>query len=43
MEGKEVTFKCDIYMDVYVDLLGLMAKCNTVPIHHAKTKVLCVE
>ncbi|KAI6040681.1 hypothetical protein EDC04DRAFT_3140176 [Pisolithus marmoratus] len=43
MEGKEVTFKHDVYADVYADLLGLMAKCDTVPIHHAKMKALCVE
>ncbi|KAI6008523.1 hypothetical protein EDC04DRAFT_2610924 [Pisolithus marmoratus] len=43
VEGKEVTFKCDIYVDVYIDLLGLMAKCDTAPVRHAKTKVLCVE
>ena len=38
-EGKEVTFKHDVYVDVYVDLLGLMAKCNTSPVHCAKTKI----
>ncbi|KAI6043347.1 hypothetical protein EDC04DRAFT_3138544 [Pisolithus marmoratus] len=43
MEGKEVTFKCDIYTDVYADLLRLMAICDTMPIHHAKMKVLHVE
>ncbi|KAI6039189.1 hypothetical protein EDC04DRAFT_3141040 [Pisolithus marmoratus] len=43
VEGKEVTFKRDIYADIYADLLGLMAKCDTVPIHCAKTKALCVE
>ncbi|KAI5990603.1 hypothetical protein EDD15DRAFT_2369664 [Pisolithus albus] len=43
VEGKEVTFKCDVYADVYIDLLGLMAKCDTAPIHRAKTKALRVE
>ncbi|KAI6038073.1 hypothetical protein EDC04DRAFT_2604353 [Pisolithus marmoratus] len=43
VEGKEVTFKHDIYADVYIDLLGLMAKCDTVPVHCAKTKALHVE
>ncbi|KAI6040578.1 hypothetical protein EDC04DRAFT_2893967 [Pisolithus marmoratus] len=36
-EGKEVT-KCNVYADVYADVLGLMAKCDTAPVHHAKTK-----
>ncbi|KAI5994539.1 hypothetical protein EDC04DRAFT_3148102 [Pisolithus marmoratus] len=43
MEGKEVTFKRDVYADVYADLLRLMAKCDTVPVHHAKMKALHVE
>ena len=43
VEGKEVTFRRDVYMDVYVDLLGLMAKCDTAPVHCAKTKALRVE
>jgi len=44
MEGKEVMFRCDVYVDIYVDLLiGLMSKCDTVPIHCAKTKALRVE
>ncbi|KAG6373555.1 hypothetical protein JVT61DRAFT_6198 [Boletus reticuloceps] len=42
-EGKEVVFKCDIYADVYVDILGLMVKCDTTPIHQAKTKALRVQ
>ncbi|KAI6113487.1 hypothetical protein EDD16DRAFT_1521294 [Pisolithus croceorrhizus] len=37
-EGKEVTFKHDVYANVYTDILGLMAKCDTAPVHHAKTK-----
>ncbi|KAI6009259.1 hypothetical protein BKA83DRAFT_43855, partial [Pisolithus microcarpus] len=43
MEGKEVSFKHDVYADVYIDLLRLMAECDTAPIHCAKTKVLHVE
>ncbi|KAI6008023.1 hypothetical protein EDC04DRAFT_2907381 [Pisolithus marmoratus] len=43
MEGREVTFKCDVYADVYIDLLGLMVKCDTAPVHCAKTKALHVE
>ncbi|KAI6107694.1 hypothetical protein EDD17DRAFT_1759780 [Pisolithus thermaeus] len=43
MEGKEVTFKHDVYADVYIDLSGLMAKCDTAPVHHAKMKALHVE
>ena len=43
VEGKEVTFRRDIYADVYVDILGLMVKCDTAPVHRAKTKVCRVE
>ena len=43
VEGKEVTFKHDVYADVYVDILSLMAKCDTAPIHCAKMKALCVQ
>ena len=43
VEGKEVTFRHDIYADVYVDILGLMAKCDTAPVHRAKMKACCVE
>ena len=43
MEGKEVTFKRDVYADVYVDVLGLMAKCDSSVVHHAKTKALRVQ
>ncbi|KAG9315337.1 hypothetical protein JVU11DRAFT_4480 [Chiua virens] len=39
-DGKEVAFKRDVYADVYTDILGLMSKCNTAPIHRAKTKAL---
>ena len=42
-EGKEVMFKCDIYADVYLKVLSLMAKCDLAPIHHAKTKMLCKQ
>ncbi|KAI5985843.1 hypothetical protein EDD15DRAFT_2200383 [Pisolithus albus] len=42
-EGKEVTFKRDIYADVYADVLGLMAKCDMAPVHHAKTKACRVQ
>ncbi|KAI6042109.1 hypothetical protein EDC04DRAFT_2892227 [Pisolithus marmoratus] len=42
-EGKDVTFKRDIYVDIYVDILGLMSKCNMSPIHCAKTKACCVQ
>ena len=38
-----VTFKHEVYMGVYLDILGLMTKCDTVPIHHAKTKALHVQ
>ena len=43
VEGKEVTFRHDIYADVYVDILGLMVKCDTAPVHRAKTKACHVE
>ncbi|KAI6167773.1 hypothetical protein EDD17DRAFT_1751178 [Pisolithus thermaeus] len=42
-KGKEATFKCDVDADVYADVLGLMAKCDMAPVHHAKTKVCCVQ
>ena len=42
-KGKEVIFKRDVYADVYVDILGLMVKCDMTPIHQAKTKALCVQ
>ena len=42
-EGKEVTFKWDIYMDIYSNILGLMAKCDMAAIHCAKTKMLQVQ
>ena len=39
-EEKEVMFKCNVYANMYIDILGLMIKCNTTPIHQAKTKPL---
>ena len=42
-EGKEVAFEHNIYADVYTDILSLMAKCDTSPVHRAKTKTLCVQ
>lgn len=42
-EGKEVTFKRDVYADVYHDILGLMVKCDSNPIHRAKTQELRVQ
>lgn len=42
-ENKEVSFKRDVYVEVYLDILGLMSKCDTSPIHRAKTKALRVE
>ena len=36
-------FKHDVYRDVYIDIVGLMMKCNTAPFHHAKTKALHVQ
>ncbi|KAN0074463.1 hypothetical protein V8E55_011875 [Tylopilus felleus] len=43
VEGKEVTFKQDVYANIYVDIMGLMVKCDTSPIHRTKTKVLHVH
>ena len=42
-EGKEVTFKHDVYSDIYINILGLMAKCDMAPIHCAKTTALCMQ
>ncbi|KAI6037896.1 hypothetical protein EDC04DRAFT_2897069 [Pisolithus marmoratus] len=33
----EVNFGVTIYSPVYVEILGLMSKCDTSPIHWAKT------
>ena len=43
MKVKEVAFKHDIYADIYIHILGLMAKCNMNPIQCTKTKALCVH
>ncbi|KAL4068426.1 hypothetical protein V8B97DRAFT_1873316, partial [Scleroderma yunnanense] len=43
VEGKDVSVKQDVYMDVYVDLLELMAKCDTSSVHHTKTKMLHMQ
>ncbi|KIK19635.1 hypothetical protein PISMIDRAFT_107234, partial [Pisolithus microcarpus 441] len=43
VEGKDVTFKHDVYVDVYADILGLMSKCHTSSIHCAKTKACHVQ
>ena len=32
-DSKDVSFKCDVYADIYIDILGLMAKWDTSPIH----------
>ena len=42
-EGKDVPFKRDVYAEVYADIIGLMEKCDTSPIHRAKTKALRVQ
>ncbi|KAF8558083.1 hypothetical protein OG21DRAFT_1519960 [Imleria badia] len=42
-ESKDISFKCDVYADVYINILGLMSKCNTSPIHCAKTKTLRIQ
>ena len=42
-EGKEVTFKWDVDVDIYSNILGLMAKCDMAAIHCAKMKTLRVH
>ncbi|KAI5985789.1 hypothetical protein EDD15DRAFT_2200484 [Pisolithus albus] len=42
-EGKEVTFKRNVYANVYADILGLMAKCDTAAVHHSKMKACRVQ
>ena len=37
-QGK-VNFRVSTYLPVYTEILGLMSKCNTNVIHHAKTSV----
>ena len=39
-DGKDVSFKHNVYADIYIDILGLMAKCDTSPVHQAKTQAL---
>ena len=39
----EVAFRVATYMPVYLEILGLMKKCDTSPTHAAKTKSLRVE
>ncbi|KAI9569836.1 hypothetical protein HD554DRAFT_2170836 [Boletus coccyginus] len=36
----EVNFKVATYSPVYLEMLGLMKKCDTVPVHAMKTKAL---
>ncbi|KAI6099574.1 hypothetical protein EV401DRAFT_1894757 [Pisolithus croceorrhizus] len=42
-EGKDITFKHDVYVDVYADILSLMSKCDMFLIHCAKTKACHVQ
>ncbi|KAL4072387.1 hypothetical protein V8B97DRAFT_2023551 [Scleroderma yunnanense] len=42
-EGKDLPFKQNVYMDVYVDLLRLMDKCNVSPVHCTKRKLLHMQ
>ena len=39
----EVAFRVATYMPVYLEILGLMKKCDTSPMHAVKTKVLRVK
>ena len=39
----EVAFGVATYMPIYLEILGLMRKCDTSPMRAAKTKVLQVE
>ena len=36
-EGKDVTFRHNIYLDVYLDILGCMSKCDASYVHCMKT------
>jgi len=36
----QVTFRVNMYLPVYLELLGLMKKCDTSAIHTEKTKGL---
>ncbi|KAI6154397.1 hypothetical protein EDD17DRAFT_1512916 [Pisolithus thermaeus] len=42
-EGKDITFKHDVYVDVYADILSLMSKCDMFLIHCANTKACHVQ
>ena len=42
-EGKDVAFRRDVYSDIYADILGLMAKCDTSDVHRRKTKSLHIQ
>ncbi|KIJ11772.1 hypothetical protein PAXINDRAFT_157171 [Paxillus involutus ATCC 200175] len=39
----EVNFRVGVYSPVYLEILGLVAKCDTSDIHAAKTKALWVQ
>ncbi|KAI6004674.1 hypothetical protein EDD15DRAFT_2359402 [Pisolithus albus] len=39
----EVNFRVATYSPVYVEILGLMSKCDTSPIHQAKTRTLRIR
>ena len=39
----EVAFRVATYMPIYLEILGLMRKCDTSPMHAAKTKALRVK
>ena len=42
LQGK-VAFRVAAYMPVYLEILGLMKKCDTSPMHAMKTRSLQVE
>ncbi|KAI6124967.1 hypothetical protein EV401DRAFT_2068549 [Pisolithus croceorrhizus] len=39
----EVNFRVTTYSPIYVEILRLMSKCDTSPIHQAKTQTLCIR
>ena len=39
----EVAFRVATYMPIYLEMLGLMKKCDTSPMHAVKTKSLQIE
>jgi len=39
----EVTFRVAMYMPVYLEILGLMKKCDTSPTHAVKMRSLRIE